>query len=93
MGSPIKVRFDYPDTEVLNRVKDFLFSRHFPSIRELDVNVDEGIVTLSGRVQSYYEKQIAMNSCQHVAGVLSMIDKIVVEARSKEAAVESRVPV
>ena len=79
MGTPIQVRFDYPDEEVCTRVKNFLFSRHFPSIRELEVDVDNGIVTLSGNVQSYYEKQVAMNSCQHVAGVLDLIDKIEVE--------------
>lgn len=41
--------------------------------------VTHGTVTLTGQVQSYYEKQVAMTSCQHVAGVLLIIDEIDVE--------------
>ena len=85
MGTPIRVRFDYPDEEVCMRVKNFLFSRHFPGIRELEVDVDNGIVTLSGNVQSYYEKQVAMNSCQHVAGVLALIDRIEVALAASDS--------
>ena len=85
MGNPIKVRFDYPDDEVCTRIKHFLFSRHFPSIRELEVDVDNGIVTLSGNVQSYYEKQVVMNSCQHVAGVLALIDRIEVALAASDS--------
>lgn len=73
-----KVRLDYPDDDIQRRVSRSLFSRHFPAFRNLDVDVDHGAVTLTGQVQSYYEKQIALKSSQHVAGVLSLIDEIVV---------------
>jgi osmotically-inducible protein OsmY len=73
-----QIRVDYPDEDVRRRVSSFLYSRHFPAFRSLEIEVEHGAVTLSGEVHSYYEKQIAMTSCQHVAGVLSLIDEILV---------------
>jgi len=84
-----KIRIDYPDDDVRQRVSRFLNSRHFPTFRNLDIEVEHGAVTLSGNVQSYYEKQIAMTSCQHVAGVLSLIDEIVVELERDSSIRES----
>lgn len=79
MESTQRIRIDYPDNDIRVRVKSFLFSRHFPAFREIDVRVDNGTVTLQGQVNSYYEKQVALNSCQHVAGVLATVDQIVVQ--------------
>lgn len=73
-----KVRND-TNAEVRQRVSKFLYSRHFPAFRNFEIEVDRGAVTLTGKVQSYYEKQIAINSCQNVAGVVSLIDEIVVQ--------------
>ena len=67
------------NAEVRQRVSNFLHSRHFPAFRNFEIEVDRGAVTLTGKVQSYYEKQIAINSCQNVAGVVSLIDEIVVQ--------------
>lgn len=75
-----QIRMDYPDEDVRNRVSRFLNSRHFPAFRNLDISVEHGAVTLSGEVQSYYEKQVAMTSCQHVVGVLSLTDEICVRS-------------
>lgn len=74
-----KVRIDDSNAEVRQRVSSFLQSRHFPAFRNFEIEVDRGAVTLTGKVQSYYEKQIAINSCQNVAGVVSLIDEIVVQ--------------
>ena len=71
-----QIRIDYPDEDVRCRVSRFLNSRHFPAFRYLDITVKHGAVTLTGEVQSYYEKQVAMTSCQHVVGVLSLTDEI-----------------
>lgn len=79
MESIQRIRIDYPDNDIQVRVKSFLSSRHFPAFREIDVQVDNGTVTLQGQVNSYYEKQVALNSCQHVAGVLATVDQIVVQ--------------
>ena len=71
-----QIRIDYPDEDVRCRVSRFLNSRYFPAFRYLDITVEHGAVTLTGEVQSYYEKQVAMTSCQHVVGVLSLTDEI-----------------
>jgi osmotically-inducible protein OsmY len=71
-------RFEYQDDKVMQRVSNFLGSLHFPAFRNLDVSVSNGTVTLTGKVCSYYEKQVAITSCQHVVGVVSLIDQIVV---------------
>jgi len=73
-----KVRME-ANADVHQRVSKFLHSRHFPAFRNFEIEVDRGAVTLTGKVQSYYEKQIALNSCQNVAGVVSLIDEIVVQ--------------
>ena len=78
MKTAQQIRIDYPDDDVRSRVSRFLCSRHFPAFRNLDIEVEHGAVTITGEVHSYYEKQIAMTSCQHVAGVLSLIDEICV---------------
>lgn len=76
MKSAQKIRIDYPDDDLHRRISSFLFSRHFPAFRSLRIEVEHGNVTLRGEVQSYYEKQVALTSCQHVAGVLSLVDEI-----------------
>ena len=72
-------RIDYVDEELRDCVVRFLSSLHFPSFRELQVDVSNGHVTLSGELNSYYEKQVALKLCKHVAGVLGIIDEIVVK--------------
>jgi len=86
-----QIRIDYPDDDVRQRVSRFLYSQHFPAFRNLDIVVEHGAVTLTGEVQSYYEKQVAMTSCQHVAGVLSLIDEIDVRAEAVADATRYRI--
>lgn len=62
--------------ELERRVKNFLAQRSIPGLRRLTVEVDGNSVLLRGRVRSYYEKQLAVNCCQRVAGVLNVIDWI-----------------
>ena len=73
-----QIRMDYPDSDLQVRVSRFLRSRHFSNFRRLKVTVTHGQVKVSGEVDSFYEKQIAINACQHVAGVLGLIDEIAV---------------
>ena len=71
-----RIRLDYPDDDLQLRVESFLKSRHFPAFDSLSVEVHHGSVTLSGALCSYYEKQVALSSCQRVAGVLTLIDNV-----------------
>ncbi len=76
-----RIRIEFPDEDLRQRIESFLKTRHFPDFESLHVDVHDGSVTLSGSLRSYYEKQVALNSCQRVAGVLSLIDKVSVRSR------------
>jgi osmotically-inducible protein OsmY len=78
MSAANPISLDCADDEIRLNVSRFLCSRHFPAFRYLDIQVDQGTVTLVGEVQSYYEKQVAMTSTHNVAGVVSIVDGIVV---------------
>ncbi len=45
---------------------------------ELDVSVEDGVVTLEGTVESWQEKQLAMNVAKGVRGVTALKDAIIV---------------
>ncbi|HWC89236.1 MAG TPA: BON domain-containing protein [Pirellulales bacterium] len=68
------------DRELERRVKNFLAQRSIPGLRRLTVEVDGHSVLLRGHVRTYYEKQLAVNCCQRVAGVLNVIDWIEVSS-------------
>ena len=76
-----KIRMDFSDEELQFRVKSFLHSRHFPGFENIEVGVENGAVTLHGALSSFYEKQVALSSCQRVAGVITLVDKIAVKPR------------
>ena len=67
------------DSELQRRVVNFLFARSRPALRHLKVTADNGTVTVSGRVRSFHEKQLALHCCTRVAGVVRLIDSVDVE--------------
>jgi osmotically-inducible protein OsmY len=66
------------DRDLERRVFNYLAARYLPALKKLEVEAHDGAVTLRGKVQSFYEKQIAIHSCQRVAGVQRLIDAVVV---------------
>jgi osmotically-inducible protein OsmY len=64
------------DSDLKRRIVNFLHQRHVPSLRNVDVDVDQGVVTMRGKVDSFYHKQLCLNCCQRVAGVVRLIDEI-----------------
>lgn len=51
--------------------------RHqIPAIRRVRVHVHDGTVRICGRVQSFYERQLCLTSCQRLAGVRPVVDEI-----------------
>jgi hypothetical protein len=62
--------------ELERRVRNFLDQRSIPSLRRLTVEAAGNSVVLRGTVRTYYEKQLAINCCQRVAGVLDVVDAI-----------------
>jgi hypothetical protein len=47
----------------------------------IDVDTDDGVVTLSGRVGSDAERQRALSLARETAGVKKVVDRLVVQAR------------
>ena len=66
------------DSQLERRVVDTLTALHMPALRSLQINAQEGVVMLSGRVRSYYEKQLAHTRARNVSGVVAVSDAIVV---------------
>ena len=64
------------DRDLERRVVNFLAERHVPGLRHIEVEAHNGIVTLRGRVHSFYEKQLCQAVCRRVAGVVRFIDDI-----------------
>ena len=56
--------------ELERRVLATLTARNFPGLRRLIVQADGGVVTIAGRVRTFYEKQLAQHLARHVAGVI-----------------------
>src|SRR5262245_14004875 len=67
--------FERVDRELEQRVTNFL-AQHFPRLRTVEVKAQQGVVTIFGRVNSFYERQLCINCCQRVAGVTGLSDKV-----------------
>jgi osmotically-inducible protein OsmY len=68
----------HDDSDLERRVVNYLFDRRVSSLREIKVSASAGTVTLQGRVSSYYEKQLCLHCCRRVAGVMQLVDEVVV---------------
>jgi osmotically-inducible protein OsmY len=64
------------DNEILKDVQDELKWDPYLSSSEIGVSVKDGIVTLTGVVDSYYKKLAAENAVKKVAGVTAVVQKI-----------------
>ena len=53
-----------------------LNGRQISSLRNLTIHVCEGEVTVTGEVDSYYHRQIAINTCLKTWGLLKLVDQI-----------------
>lgn len=64
------------DLALETRLQSELSRNQRPTLKRLHVDVAQGIVTLSGRVKSFYERQLAVQCCRRVPGVLHMVDAV-----------------
>lgn len=66
------------DIELERRIGIFLSSQSRRNLRAVEISADNGVVTLRGRVHSYYEKQLSLHLAARVAGVLRLKDELLV---------------
>jgi osmotically-inducible protein OsmY len=62
------------------RIAGQLAGSNRASLRQLAVNVTGGSVTLRGSVATFYEKQLAIQTCRMLAGLERLIDAVEVAA-------------
>ena len=67
------------DASLRALVEDKIAALRRQSLREVHVDADHGAVTLSGRVGSYYERQLILAACDEVSGVVDIVDQVVVQ--------------
>lgn len=64
------------DNEIQNAVRERLFWNPYVNSAKIDVEVDSGIVTLSGTVGAYWKKVTAETEAERVLGVIDLVNKI-----------------
>jgi BON domain-containing protein len=64
------------DADLQTRITSHLETRGYPAFRDLTVAARKGVVTLDGWLPSYFVKQVAIETCRHIAGVMQVIDAI-----------------
>src|SRR5437867_13331223 len=69
------------DSEIQKDVKEQLWWEPFLNVAEIGVLVQNGIVTLSGQVDSYLKKVTAERAVKKVAGVKAVAEELQVSIR------------
>lgn len=69
------------DRELARRVAALLHERCHP-LRTVTATSNDGTVTLQGTVGSFYERQLCIEFCRKVDGVVRLVDKIRVAERN-----------
>ncbi|NLX95187.1 MAG: BON domain-containing protein [Rhodopirellula sp.] len=67
---------DDHDRDLEFRVTNYLVGRQVQALRRIEVEADKGTVTLRGSVCSFHQKQLCLNCCRRVAGVIDLVDEV-----------------
>lgn len=73
------------DDQLRQRVIEFLASRGITCLERLEVNVVAAVVEVRGRAGSEQEKQLCLECCRHVAGVVRVVDRLTVKPANNPA--------
>ncbi len=64
------------DRDLEHRVMIRLLDRSSTASRQIIVRADSGTVTIRGTVTSFYQKQLCIQACQAVPGVVALVDEV-----------------
>ena len=67
------------DEDLKTRLVNFLHSRHVPERELVHLHVRSGTVVVRGLLRSAHAKWLCIECCRHVAGVIKLVDEIIVE--------------
>ena len=78
------------DSDLENRIANCLYQRNVPNSRRIRADARVGTVVVSGRLPSRHAKWLCIECCRHVAGVIKLIDHVVVKQDGRQKNVEPR---
>lgn len=81
----IDVVSDRLDVAIIEDVADALLSDPATDMWEIESSIDEGVVTLSGTVESWQEKELAARVVKGVDGVVGINNNIVVDYQANRS--------
>jgi len=64
------------DRDLEHQVRIQLLDRSSAVVRQVVVKADSGTVTLRGTVTSFYQKQLCIQACRCVPGVVTLVDEV-----------------
>jgi hypothetical protein len=64
------------NSSLTKQLREELAVTQRPSLRQLAVDLRQGLVTVRGTVDSFYEKQLAIHACQAVLGHAEWVDAV-----------------
>ena len=74
------------DLDLARRVTRAFAAGQRPGLRQLSVEASRGTIRVSGRVGTYYERQLSQQFARRVPGVLDIIDEVQVDDFSPHSA-------
>ena len=65
--------------DLKRRVANYLRQQHQLELGAVEISAENGTVLLQGKLKSTYDKQLCLQACQRVAGVVRIVDELEVE--------------
>lgn len=66
----------HADRMLIEAIGRALCSTGFPALREVMIEIHQGIIVLGGRVRTYYQKQVAQSIVRQVEGIRGVSNRI-----------------
>jgi osmotically-inducible protein OsmY len=64
------------DRDLEHHVTAGLLNRHVHALRQVGVQAKGGTITLRGTLTSFYQKQLCIQACRAVPGVVALVDEL-----------------
>ena len=64
------------DRDLEHKVTVGLLNRNMAALRQVVVRASSGTITLRGTVTSFYQKQLCIQACRAVPGVVALVDEV-----------------
>jgi hypothetical protein len=81
--------YSIEDLDLENRIANFLYQRQVPRSENIRTNAHLGTVVVRGELPTRHAKWLCIECCRHVAGVIKLIDHVVVKPAVRPKRVEA----